>query len=324
MSEVSFEMPQIAAIEREMAPDGVLHTIAMGLVNEPEQLNGMDEVALAILPQKNTLFARWELLHDAPGIKRDLATEHTDALYSLAEEAGLRLPTSLPDKSIASIDEDNFCVVEGGANRTAVVRGALGEAAMAMAGVDSEMPLIFIASNEHTIPVIRPVDNKANPERDIVRELAPDFLREGDVTQFDVTDAVQRQLGYIVEEQDRVDGVGLIVAYEKPGERPRIVIRPSLEDKQGTVAGLHVVHQLLDLSEYPLIIASNGQYRLKLALQAERWAREEGVTLPTKPLILGDEPGFEVEHRGQVFTTGDRDPGVYLNEFVVAYRLSRD
>lgn len=273
------------------------------------------DVSDILMPPRSMVRERWRLLQSAKKEVVGAAEEHQEAVLDLATTLEMRREVSLSDADFARIDPERAVwVIEGGANRTSVVRRAL--AIMAMAEVygdkaESKTIYQFGSTNEERhIP--RQSDDKPNPEYVVAQEIAGDYLPEDDsLNEFGLNIATALQSGYSVEE----DG-GDVVTLSRDGS-PRLVMIAV----NGMKDGFDNVHDMIGgLADRQLVIATNGQYRPKDELQARLWAQHNGVdTLPA--VVLGDEPGFRVEHGGKTITTGDRGPLVYLNEMVTLQRL---
>lgn len=328
-----------AVIEAAARPGGVLYNAATELIEPGYEIQGPAEAYEIIKPESGQ--ARWQALEDAPAKKKRFAATHADELYSLADQAGLRQPETITDRDIERIqtayaEHGSLVVVaEGGANKTAAVRAAELEEALERAGVGKEVPLILLATAEHEIPVMR--KGKPNPEQNVARSLAPD-LPPGDLTQIDVTHGVQRRLAYKLVDQQDVPGVGRFTTYRQDRQRDRIVVTPAIEGDKGTVAGLRAIHKFIGLEGKQIVMGTNGQYREKVRVQTQLAALREGVHLVDKPVVIGDEAGFEVTYPAphvdqadidthadvatETFTTAPRGPNVYLDEAAIAGRLN--
>lgn len=278
-------------------------------------IESASDVSDILMPPKSMVPERWRLLQSAKKEVVGAAADHQDALLDLAKALEMRRETSLSDADFSRIDPERAVwVIEGGVNRTSVVRRTLAIMAMVeVYGDEAESQTIyqFGSTNEKRhIPKQR--GDKPNPEYIVAEEIAGDHLPEDDtLNEFGLNMATALQSGYSLQE----DGEG-VVTLSKDGS-PRLV----MVAVNGMKDGFDAVHEMTGgLADRQLVIVTNGQYRPKDELQARVWAQQNGVdTLPA--VVLGDEAGFSVEHRGKTITTGDRDPLVYLNEMVTLQRL---
>lgn len=273
------------------------------------------DVSDVLMPPKSMVPERWRLLQSAKKEVVGAVEEHQEALLDLATTLEMRREESLSDADFVRIDSKRAVwVIEGGANRTSVVRRALAIMAMVeVYGDEAESQTIYqFGSTNEKRHIPKQSGDKPNPEYVVAEEIAGDHLPEDDtLNEFGLNMATALQSGYSVQE----DG-GDFVTLSRDGS-PRLV----MVAVNGMKDGFDTVHEMTGgLANRQLVIATNGQYRPKDELQARVWAQHNGVdTLPA--VVLGDEAGFSVEHRGKTITTGDRGPLVYLNEMVTLQRL---
>lgn len=319
-----------ALIESASRYGGVIHEIASELIEPGITLENPAEVWDVILPPREGVeIPRWQLAEDAGDRKKALATENSQRIYDLADRTSLRKSETLTDADIqklADTDPDTImAVVEGGANETAAKRGYLLSEALDKANVPIEVPMFYVATEDYKIPVEK--NGAPNKEQDKARAVA-DGLPEGDLNQFQVTKGTLERLGFSTAGEVRLPGAGTFVEYEKEGERKRIVVKPEIEGERGTVAGLLAINAsgYRELQGASPVLGTNGQYRQKLALQAELAAVKASAEPGQTPQVFGDEAGFEVpfpDANGEtiVFKTAARNEVMYLNEFASAGKV---
>lgn len=221
-------------------------------------------------------------------------------------------------------------MIEGGANRTSVVRREVAIQAMQkLYGNRIDMQSLYQFGSNRPIPRVR--NGQPNPEYKIAQEIAGTYLPEGDdLTEFGLNVASARQAGYEIlngleVEATEFPGVARAIWLTKDGAPVLAVVQPA-ERGNGFMDGLSALQSILEsdntsLERYQPVLVTNGQYRPKDELQAAKWAQEQQVTFAGEPIALGDEPGFRVVHNNQELLTGDRAPMVYVNEAVVLDRL---
>jgi hypothetical protein len=317
-----------AALENALAPGGALYEVAIAALAEPTESISPDEVAEIILPPKQPGEAsdpRWQLLEGAKDVIKQAAIERQEELFKLAEELDMRHQEALPESDLSRIDSDkSVWIVEGGANRTSVVRRALAINAMGwLIEGDLSGQTVYQLGSDRPIPQER--NDKPNAEYGIAQEIAGDHLPHDDsLTEFGLNLASALQAGFEVEKDDQkpqAEHVARAVRLRKLGAPQLILVQPKKE-KGGLSDGFRAVVELIPDSSHPLqpVIATNGQYRPKDEMQAIEWAQENGIDI-LPPVALGDEPGFKVEHNGREIVTAGRGPMVYVNEAVILQRL---
>lgn len=343
-----------AVVETALAPGGVLHEIAKSAIAENVELSP-DNVADILLPPKQPgerYHARWERLEDAPQIIKELAEANQQPIYDLSGNLDIRKEESLPWPDLKNIDPDKaIWMVEGGANRTSVVRRQLAlEAMEKIYGEDNEHESVYQFGSDRPIPKFRidqsSREKKTNSEYAIAQEIAGNYfpkdkethLPKEEITEFELNLASAMEAGYRphpepVNNNEDMSGImahiSKMTSLYKDGAPDLVLIKPK-QIEGGLVDGVNAVLELLYDYEPKYfeegdrlvqhVIVTNGQYRAKDELQASRCADNFEVdTLP--PVALGDEPGFTVEHHGKEIKTAERPPMVYVNEMVILHRL---
>jgi hypothetical protein len=319
-----------ALVEAALAPGGLLYKIATAAVIDQVELAPSDVADILMPPRKpgEDYKPRWDLVENSPQIVKTAAAEHQPELLELAEALDLRKGTSIDEQTTAMIDgEKAIWVVEGGANRTSVVRRQLTVEAMQQVYGDSLAEgTIYQLGSGRKIPKEREKDGKmvANAEYAIAQEISGEYLPHGDLTEFELNLAGAKQAGFEVKadaQEPIIPSVERYVRMIKAGLPELVLIQPE-SAARGLVDGFEAVKSLAQLEQdFQLVVATNGQYRAKDELQADKWAKENGLAT-LSPVVIGDEPGFTVEHNGKEIITGERGPGIYLTEIVVLHRLN--
>jgi hypothetical protein len=329
MTTAEFE-EQNLGIELQKAFDenGFMDSIAQTALEEPVTLTST-EIADIIVPRPPTgesLPERWQLLVDAKSHMSETAAQHEDDILVAASRTGMRHDEALSESDLVRIQPDAaIWTVEGGANRTSIVRRTLAIQAMQrIYGEDVSSRTLFQFGGGRPIP--REKNGKPNPEMTIAREIAPDFLPSDDsLVEFGLNLASALQSGYEVinDERDGSAAERLVFLYQA-GFPELVLVYPHKTEKGGLEDGFSAIAGLVgSLEGRQFVIATNGQYRPKDEAQADQWAKAHDLDM-LPPVALGDEPGYSVNHKGQEITTAKRGPMVYVNEFVVLQRLLQE
>jgi hypothetical protein len=325
-----------AILETAMFPGGVLHEVAQAALSEQADLVP-DDVAEIIMPKKQpgeAKEARWQLVEGSKGAIKIAAEENTEAIMSLAEQLDMRKEEPLPEDDLARISKGNdIWMIEGGANRTSVVRRQL--ALDALNRLYDEEALfetpVYQLGSDRAIPKERLSHSgevKENPEYKIAREIAGEYLPEDDsLTEYGLNVATAKQAGFTVQEvASPVPQLERMAVATKEGEPTIFLVQP-LKQKGALSDGISAVMSYSNAGgwrPYQPVIVTNGQYRPKAELQVSKWSQQDlpvGTADMISPVVLGDEPGYTVTHRGQEIVTANRGPLIYLNEAVVLHRL---
>jgi hypothetical protein len=315
-----------AYLENAMRVGGVLHGVASSVLTEQAELSPND-VADIIMPPKvpdQPTLERFRLVENAPAAVKAAAAERETAVLELTSTLGMREATSLSPERLARVDlEKAVWVVEGGANRTSIVRRQLAlDAVAALYGEQASEQTVYQFGSARAIPQEK--NGKPNPEYTVARQVAETYLPAGDtLTEFDLNVATARQAGY--ELSAAVAGADLAgaerVIYAHKPDAPALVLVQPKKVQGGLKDAFHALHARGALEGKQLVIATNGQYRPKDELQAAQWAQTQEVPM-LPPVALGDEPGYAVAWGDSTLTTAQRGAVAYLNEMVILHRLS--
>lgn len=325
---------QKVAVEMSLRPEGVLGQVAASVLAEQQTLTPSEAGEIILPPKKpgETYEARWELIENAPGAVKEAVKANEDTVFALAEELGMRKSESVTDEDIARIDADSaIFVVEGGANRTSVVRRQLAiETMQRLYGEAAADAVVYQFGSDRLIPINRK-DGSPNPEHDVAQEIAGDFIPADDtLDEFGLNLASALQAGYEPAEDtsvyDNLLGPGKVVWLQKAGLPHLVLVRQ--QQQGGLQAGFDALQRVFEahwegMNQFQFVIATNGQYRPKDEEQARQWAKENNVEFSAAPVALGDEPGYSVEHNGKEIKTADRQAMAYVNEIVTLYRLQQ-
>jgi len=344
MSEFNHEPSLIelrsAHAEDALRPGGVLHGIARQAEVSGVELSPGD-IADIILPPKKPgeqYEARWELIEGAQDVIKTASGLRSSEIFDLATQFDIRRESSITEKELTRIDTQKAVwVIEGGANRTSVVRRQLAiEAASQVYGEHIEYQTVYQFGSDRPIPKIRvdakTKEEKPNAEYVVAQEIAGEHFPMNDetkqpkevISEFELNLASARAAGFEIKADSQnpvMPAVKRFIRMKKAGAPELVLVQPESKGG-GLVDGFEAVRELAQLdSDYQLIITTNGQYVAKDELQAENWARKKDI--PTlSPVAIGDEPGFTVEHNGREITTAERGPMVYVNEIVILHRLN--
>lgn len=355
-------LDQRAAIaEMALRPSGVLGEVARQLVTSPELLHTATDVADVVLPTHgHGEVPRYELIADddnqfkAERNRLCKTPEHAERILRTADQLGLRQPETLPAAQTDAIDPSRAVVlVAGAANRTHLVRRAVVDEAMQrVVGAEAAEGYVrYEIHGQRTISMYAYDDAgqaklvngepQLHPEYKTVKELAPDFLPDGDVTELDCKLAVRKQQGWRVvnDSQDGPDSdaqrFARIIALQR-GDEKTVLIQPLMPQagdpktdgryEDNFEAGLTVVDWLLRIQDgdglrgKQVVVGENGQYRTTRELSVALWGLRHNM--PVDSVILGDEAGFSVRHLGKEYVTAPRGSEVYAQEFVTIYRMN--
>jgi hypothetical protein len=314
-----------AYAEHALRPGGVLYQIAESVVSGDVTLSPR-EAGNVLLPPKQpgeASEARWQLIDGATDAVKASAAEHQDEIFNLADQLDLRKSESISQADVLRITPTHsLWLIEGGANRTSVVRRELAnQMAAAVYGTDIKWVNLYQFGSDRPIP--RERASKPNAEYNIAREIAGDYLPEEDnLTEFGLNVASALQAGYqLVSDENGGEAARRVVRLRKVDAPGLVLIQPhkttgGLEDAFNTMADGYKIH----LEGVQFVMFTNGQYRAKDEQQATLWAEQRGVDM-LPPVAVGDEPGFEVEHNGKTVKTAVRASMAYLNEAVILERL---
>jgi hypothetical protein len=204
------------------------------------------ETAEIILPEPTEgepLDPRFQLVDNAKDSIKSAAGERESELLSLATRLDMRREESLSDIDIARIHPDDaIWVVEGGANRTSVVRRQLAIEAMQRIYGDEivEHTLYQFGSDRKVEPE---KNGKPNPEYRVVQEIAGNFLPHKEFwTEFDVNLASALQNGFEIEADDVGGSIAnLVVRLRKEGAPELVLLEPYKTDSGGLEDGFSAV-----------------------------------------------------------------------------------
>jgi hypothetical protein len=308
-----------AALIEEQLREGFLHDIAIAKVeNDPGAMTA-EEVAEVIVPSPKAgeaLQPRFTLVDKAEADLKVRAanTKNSGKIFEFASQLGIRriVDGIRQPEDLELIDpQDAIFVVEGGANKTSVVRRGVAINAMHQIYGEnlSELQLFQFGSD-------RPINSDS--EIGTIRGLADNHLAEGDFTEFDANVATAKADGYVIDEQQSADNPDSLVLIHPNRNRPQLVMIKT-KRVSGLEDGISGFKEALSKGKQ-LVIATNGQYRAKARLQAELVAKTLGIDI--KPVIvLGDEPGDSFPFADDVVTTPARPESAYTNDLVILYRL---
>jgi hypothetical protein len=339
-----------ARLVAEMTQDGgVLATVAgLKLANNPELAEqykqqygdepySPDAIYKAVLakPEKGkSLNPRWQLVEELKKVTE--AGEWQADIRVAAMATGMCRKGGHEDYSAIDPQKAVF-VVEGGANKTSVVRRGVAEKALhVLYGEDISDHRVYQLGGNRVIEPVR-ADGSPNPEHDIVRKLIGDTLPKdeavqklvGDFSPDDSFTEFQANLATAL-----VDGYTVVsVAGPRPEVGQTVTLahadtkRPRLVQVQPTGVGLEGGFNAVAALEVPLdrqfVIATNGQYRPKDMLQAAAWVTKNDIPM-TPAVAIGDETDEKFRFRQGDIVTPGRPPAAYINELALYGRQTAE
>jgi hypothetical protein len=321
---VASELDYIAAYtEDAFRPGGVLAECVRGALPTEGQLSPND-VADAVFPPRNPTDeykARWELLGLVPDAVRTNVQAAEANIFDHATRLGMRKNESISEEDLRKIILGNATwIVEGGANRTSVVRRALAvDTLKELYGEAASDQVIFQFGSDRKISPLRK-DDSVNPEYKAAREIAGDFLPEGELTEHGLNVASALRSGYTVVGEQEIPG-GYAVHVKKEGAPGLVLVQPK-KIKRGLTDAFSALNNIGFMEGRQPVIFTNGHYRPKDVVQATLWADDNDVDI-FPAVAIGDEQGYSCEHNGKMIVTGERKAAAYANEMVVLERLTR-
>lgn len=320
---------KVPEFELAFFKNGFMNEIALAGLERPIGL-APDEVADVLVPPKGDAehqTPRWTFIEDAKPATLAAVEHHRDDIMGLAQRLDMRRDESLSDMDKSMIDPAAaIWVVEGGGNRTAVVRRDLALNSMKeVYGIDALVNhRIVQIGTDRIISAER--NGKPNAEYEVAKEISGNFFPQDELTEFDLNLASAkadnwRQVGAAFRAKSPNASAQRVIHLSHRGMPELILVQPGKTGGSGFAAGISAVQSLVgSLDQRQLVVATNGQYRPKDAILANRWADTHKVNM-LPPVIIGDEPGYQVRHVERDIITAERGPMVYVNEMAKLYRL---
>ncbi len=326
---------RLADLEMAFGPHGVLGEIAAAALVEKYALSPQ-EAAEVILPPRQPMEpyqARWEFERNASERIVRATEARAESVLSLAVRLGMIKNRMQIQADTDKIDETKaLFVVEGGANKTSVVRRELAVDAMRLIYGDEDVAdqiLYQFGSGKYRVDPLK--NGQPNPEFDKAQQIAQHHLLGVDGwTQFQVSLASAKQSGYEtlttmeLWSDDPIPEIEDLVYMTRNNSPTLGLIQPN-DHNHGLLDGLSALANLVHANQLDgaqLVVATNGQYRPKDELQVMQWARQKAIRMSAPTVVLGDEPGDSFYHAGQEITSDVRPPLVYVNEMVLLQRLN--
>lgn len=260
----------------------------------------------------------------------DVIAAHGSSVMKLVEQIGMVRKGAEEDYSAIDLFRALF-VIEGGANKTSIVRRAVAERAMrAVFGHELQHEFLFqFGSNRLITPTLTNAatkETRPNPEFNTIRALAPELAADDPFTEFQANLATALVDGYFV------DGS---LNY-KPGQDtdiPTIILkhvnplRPSLCLVQleggGLGRALDALTKVTNITSRQIVVASNGQYRPKNKVVLRQFADRHPKLELLEGVAIGDEPGDVAPYAQTAIETPARPLSAYVNEIPIYYREAR-
>jgi hypothetical protein len=308
---------ELGLIEEQLKPGGFLFDIASAKVKGLSIEATPEEVSFIIIPglkDGKPAEIRFELVDKANADQavKEATVTNSPRIMDFANRIGLRriVDGVRQPEDIDLIDPVTaiFCV-EGGANKTSVVRrGVAIEAMHETYGDDLSNKVLYQFGSDRRI--------KNDSEISTIRELAGDNLPEGEFDEFDANVATARADGY---ELVATEGSSLFLnMVSQDISKPHLCMVKTTQEG-GFKEGLSQV--AVDMpSEVQIVISTNGQYREKAKVLTEAFGRQTGVDF-SRTVALGDEPGDEFSFAGGIVKVPARPESAYTNDIALLYRL---
>jgi hypothetical protein len=249
-------------------------------------------VAEVLKPSATSDVVRWVEQHNLAEVPK----EQEPIVFNLADEFGLRMPV---DHELPLI-EDPLVIVEGGANRTSVVRRNLAEEMLAETGG------IFYqlgSPNRLIAPTRKDKDGNEIPNQEYKVIASDDIcgdLEGRTVSEFDVNVASAITGGYEIE--DDASDTHIVL---KKGNLILVAVR-----SHGLKDGISKLAESGVIDGRNVVVATNGQYRTKDIIQTEKVLN--GLNVQAESVTsIGDE-------------TGTRGAKIYIAELAVVLRELAD
>ena len=270
---------------------------------------------------------RWRMLEDTERTVKNVIIAHSSSVMNLADQIGMVRRGETEDYSAIDPFRAIFAV-EGGANKTSVVRRAVAEQAMrAVFGNELQHEFLYqFGSNRLITPTLTDaVSNvsRPNPEFNVVRSLAPELPADKPFTEFQANLATALADGYFIDSSSSY----------KPGQDtsiPTIVLdhsnpsRPSLclvqPEGKGLSGGLDALTQVINTAFRQVVVASNGQYRSKNMIVLRQFADRHPQLKLLAGVAIGDEPGDFAPFAHTAVETPARPLSAYVNELPIYHR----
>lgn len=329
--DIRFEAAQAWEVLDHELEQGLLRDIAAARVEELPEDATKHEVADIILPDpgassEEALEPRWTLVDRAEANEavRAVTLEHQDRIFGVANELGMRLVSGSGIRLSETVDDIQpgraMFVVEGGANKTSIVRrGVAQKVITAVYGHKSVGVRVYQFGSDRQIAPER--NGAPNKEHEVIRSLTDEFAPDEPFTEFDANLATALEEGYDFVSLDqttdaemagRVQNHMLVKSQFSPWLH---MVQPKGKGLEGALDTLPIT------SHGQIVVATNGQYRPKARLQTALWAKRRKLD-NVSILAAGDEPGDVFPYsRGDV-TVPDRPASAYVNEMVVLWRLA--
>lgn len=317
------------ALLEESLTDGVLQRAAQAIVAEGEFPIDPAQVGFLIQPEPispEDKDPRWVLAADATSELSEFSKANEDHIIDLADQLGMRKPKSqsLGLKQLGKVNlAETIWVVEGGANKTSIVRRFLAVQGLRHMNDEKQATdevVYQLGSGTREIPEFR--NGQPNKEFEVVQSITGGRKPSGENwTEFEVNVATALESRYVVDDELALESVGRVIVMHRNNTPHLVQIQPNLADgtlRGGLSAVAHAIGLGPDSMNYParFVIATNGQYRPKDELMATQWAESTGTPM-LPPIALGDEAGFKVHFKGEELVTANRSPIVYLKEMAI-------
>lgn len=271
---------------------------------------------------------RWEMVAQTEQTVKGVVEAHAGTVLGLASEIGMI--RSGETEYYSEIDPFKaLFVVEGGANKTSVIRRAVAERAMhEMLGAELGNDILYqFGSNREIVPLFQNKDgDKPNPEHRIIRSIASSLPEDASFTEFEANLATAIADGYFIdsspgEQSVRNPNISTTFLRHNNPTRPTLcLVQP---EERGLAGGLEALAQLTNLAFRQIVVSSNGQYRPKNKVLLEQFSDKHKNLHLMPGVALGDEQGDSAPYLPLgALVTPERPLSAYVNEFPIYYRAA--
>lgn len=280
--------------------------------------------------EDQVLLPRWQMADETVRTAGDVVTAHGSSIMKLVEQIGMVRRGETEDYSAIDPFKAIFAI-EGGANKTSVVRRAVAERAMrAVFGHELQHELLYqFGSNRLITPTLTDIvtkETRPNSEFNTIRALAPELAADEPFTEFQANLVTALVDGYFVDSSSNY----------KPGQDTDIPtiklnhvnpVRPSLcliqLEGGGLGKALDALTKVTNITYRQIVVASNGQYRSKNMIVLRQFADRHPQLKLLAGVAIGDEPGDVAPYAHTAVETPPRPLSAYVNEIPIYHREAR-
>lgn len=336
MTELAIHSETVAArrvsLEAGYSPGGVMHAVARELVaGELEEPLSMQEASAVVKAPRGLdepITERWVLVGAASKALKAAAEARRDDVLEFVRDIDMLHDESVSEEELLRVVPSKAVYwAKGGANKTSIVRRALGNDVIAENARPGQ--ILFQTGSLHRVilPEKTDADNKVlgpNPEFVVAEDIAdPEHLQAlgSKLTEFGLNLATALSDGYkIINEIEPTTAIAKGFVLKKPGLPMLYQLAPALKI-DGLEDGLSAIKDVISITGKQIVNVTNGPYRGMDELLVQRWAQAHPRERLLAGVAFGDELGFEAQHRDAEFVTGERALAAYLGESASLARM---